>query len=489
MIKTRFAVSPTGFLHVGGLRSALFQYLFAKRQGGQIVLRIEDTDQTRFVEGATEDLIRSLAWAGITFDEGVMLEGDALVDKGDAGPYTQSQRLEIYQTHIKTLLEAGHAYYAFDTKEELDEMRNRQQLNKQPTRYERSTMRNQMTLGEEETKKLLEAGEPYVVRMNMPKEGSTSFTDMIRGEVEIQNNEIDDQVLIKADGFPTYHFAVVVDDHSMDITHVIRGEEWITSTPKHIQLYKMFGWDMPTFAHLPLLVNEKKAKLSKRHGDVAVGDFKKKGYLPEALVNFVAFLGWNPGDERELFTLSELEKEFSFDNASKSAAVFNREKLGWYNQQYIRKMDTSKLVELAIPYLDEAGYDVSDTKWLEGVVSLEKERMTVLSELAEAVRFVFEDISYESDLLVWKKSTPEDAKEKLEQVLEVLRGVEDWNKESLEEIIMPWIKDQGFGNGDVLWPLRTALSGQKNSPGPFEIAAVLGKEKTIQRVEHAISLL
>lgn len=490
MIKTRFAPSPTGLLHVGGLRTALFAYLFARKNNGVFALRLEDTDRTRFVEGAAKNLIDSLNWAGITIDEGVVdMDGEKPVYSGDCGPYMQSERLDIYKEHIQKLLDAGHAYYAFDTREELDEMRNRQQLNKQPTRYERNSMRNQFSLGVEETKKLLDSGVDKVVRLNMPKEGSTTFTDMIRGEVEIQNVEIDDQVLMKADGFPTYHLAVVVDDHLMKITHVIRGEEWISSTPKHIQLYKMFGWDAPTYAHLPLLVNEQKAKLSKRHGDVSVEDFKEKGYLPEALVNFVAFLGWNPGDDREMFSLEELEKEFSFEKVGNSASVFNREKLGWYNQQYIRKMSINDLTDMAFEHLEKAGFDVSNRTFTEGAVALEQERMTLFTELAESLKFLFTEIEYEPKLLVWKKSTAEDAKAKLQELKDVLEDIEDWRMQNVNDTVITWIKKNEYGVGDVLWPMRTALSGQKNSPGPFDIAAVLGKEKTLMRIQNALGKL
>lgn len=487
-IKTRFPPSPTGFLHVGGLRTALFCYLFAKKHGGTFVLRIEDTDRERLVEGAIENMINALIWAGIEIDEGVYLENGIVTQKGDCGPYVQSERLDLYKKYTQKLLDAGHAYYAFDTKEELTAMRERQQAAKQPTQYDRGAMRNQFTLSDEETKKLVEAGE-YVVRMKMPDEGVTTFDDMVRGTVEFQNKLLDDQILMKADGYPTYHLANVVDDHLMEITHVIRGEEWVSSTPKHVVLYGMFGWGVPVFAHLPLLVNEKKAKLSKRHGDVSVEDFKEKGYLKEALVNFVAFLGWNPGDERELFSIEELVKDFDLTKVAKSAAVFNREKLAWYNRQYMMHMDLVELTELARPFFLHQSIELGDID-LTAAVDLERGRVDTLSELPAALGFLFsKDLSHDSSLLVWKKSTAEDAKEKLGLLKELLNEVDDWSRESLENTIMPWIKEQGFGNGDVLWPLRVALSGQKNSPGPFDIASVLGKEKTLSRIDKAIQQL
>src|SRR3989339_2194355 len=287
-IKTRFAPSPTGFLHVGGLRTALYSYLFARKNNGVFMMRIEDTDQERFVEGGTENMIRSLKWAGLSIDEGVdMGEEGNVIQKGDKGPYIQSQRLDIYKKYVQELVEQGHAYYCFCSKERLEEVRKNQELNKMPTGYDGHCR----DLDVAEAQKRVMTGEKYVIRMKMPKTGTTVVDDMVRGKVEFKNELVDDQVLVKADGFPTYHLAVVVDDHLMEVTHVIRGEEWLPSTPKHIQLYKMFGWDLPQFGHLSMLINEQKQKLSKRHGDVSVEDFKQKGYLPEAMVNFIAFLG------------------------------------------------------------------------------------------------------------------------------------------------------------------------------------------------------
>ena len=305
MIKTRFAPSPTGFLHIGGLRSALFEYLFVKSKDGKFLLRIEDTDRERFVEGGIENFISSLHWAGIEIDEGVDLdESGNIIQKGDNGPYIQSERLEIYKEHINKLLDAEKVYYCFCTKERLSELRKRQELNKQPTGYDKHCR----DFTKEDVKKELANKTPYVIRLKIPLDGCTKFVDLVHDEICFENNLLEDQVLIKSDGYPTYHFAVVVDDHLMEITHIMRGQEWIPSTPKHVILYNYFGWESPKYIHLPLLVNEKKQKLSKRHGDVSVGDFKEKGYLPEAIVNFVAFLGWNPGDDREFFSLKQLEK-------------------------------------------------------------------------------------------------------------------------------------------------------------------------------------
>lgn len=493
MVKTRFAPSPTGFLHVGGLRTALFSYLFAKHHGGTFMLRIEDTDQERFVEGAIESLIQSLHWAGITLDEGVDSdEGGKVIQKGEHGPYIQSERLSIYKTHAEKLLQDGNAYYCFCTKERLDELRKRQELNKQVTGYD-GFCRN---ISLEEAQSRIEKGEMHVVRMKMPREGVTLCEDMIRGTVEFQNALVDDQVIVKSDGFPTYHLAAVVDDHDMEITHVIRGEEWLSSTPKHITLYRLFGWEPPQFAHLPLLVNVERQKLSKRHGDVAVEDFRAKGYLPEAMINFVAFLGWNPGDEREIFSLEELVQEFSLERASKSSAVFNEEKLVWYNKEYLKKMDIAELTEKALPFFLNSGVIASkediDLEALKKILLIERERVGTLQEIPGAVGYLFaQELQYEPELLIWKKDTREGSKEKLGMLLEKLGTISgsDWNKESLEKIILAWIEEKKLGVGDVLWPMRVALSGQKNSPGPFDIAGVLGKEKTLSRIETSATSL
>lgn len=494
-IKTRFAPSPTGMLHVGGLRTALFAYLLAKRHGGTFMLRIEDTDRERFVEGGIENIISCLKWSGIMIDEGVTMdEKGIVVQKGKLGPYIQSERLEIYQKYIAQLLERGNAYHCFCTKERLAEVREYQEKNKLPTGYDGKCR----DLSRAEADQRIAKGETFVIRMKMPKEGVTVIEDLVRGTVEFKNNLVDDQVLIKADGFPTYHFAVVVDDHTMEVTHVIRGEEWLPSTPKHIELYKMFGWEAPKFAHLSLLVNEQKQKLSKRHGDVSVEDYKEKGYLPEALINFVAFLGWNPGDEREIFSLPQLEAEFDFSKVSKAAAVFNVEKLNWYNKQYMMAMDTLELSKRVAPLLLNHGLiehiPDSNKAWEElvRIVELEKERATTLCDFSQALGFVFaNELVYEPELLIWKKSTAEETRKKLNLLLDYLVSKDEsrWGREELERDTLAWIAEQGLGVGDVLWPMRTALSGQKNSPGPFEIAAVLGKNRTVQRIQLGINRL
>lgn len=484
MIKTRFAPSPTGYLHVGGLRTALYSYLLAKKQGGKFLLRIEDTDRERFVEGSVANILKSLYWAGIAPDEGVIQDQNGqTINFGEDGPYTQSERLHIYKQYAEQLLHAGHAYYCFCTSERLDKLRADQQAKKMPIGYDGHCLSVDST----EARERVEGGERHVMRLKMVKDGETVFTDLIRGEVRFKNELVDDQVIIKSDGFPTYHLAVVVDDHLMGITHITRSEEWVSSVPKHIQLYKYFGWEVPAMAHLPWLLNNDKSKLSKRQGDVAVEDYIKKGYLPEALINFVAFLGWNPGTEKEIYSLKELIEDFSLEKVSKAGAVFNVEKLNWYNKQYIKNLSNTELIEKAKPWLEEAGID--NLPLLEKAISLERERITTLSELPAAIKFLFELSNYNSELLVWKKSSKEEIVRILPELVNFFTALDEdgWNKQSLEEKTKTWIAENGFSTGSVLWPMRVALSGQENSPGPFEIAEVLGKKETLNRLQSALN--
>lgn len=489
MFKTRFAPSPTGFLHVGGLRTALYAYLVARKNQGKFLLRIEDTDQERTVVGGVENILKSLAWAGIVVDEGVVEKDGKIIQVGDNGPYIQSERLEIYKKYVDELVVKDFAYPCFCSAERLTELRDYQQKNKLPTGYDGCCQK----LSKEEIAKKISTGEKYVIRMKMSEIGETKFVDEIRGEVVFKNELIDDQIILKSDGFPTYHLAVVVDDHLMEINYVIRGEEWLSSTPKHLQLYKYLGWEPPKFAHLPLILNPDKSKLSKRQGDVAVEDYRAKGYLPEALINFVAFLGWNPGDERELFTLDELIEDFTVEKVGRAGAVFNLEKLNWYNKEYLKKKDNKELVILTKQFFMIAGVDLEnkDDTWLVKAIALEKERATTLLELAENLRFVFTLPDYEGKILVWKKSDTTSAKKILNELKEFLEQIpeSDWMKDKMAEKIGEWIKEKNLTNGEVLWPLRVALSGQENSPGPFEIAEVLGKEESLRRVEKGIKKL
>lgn len=496
MFRTRFAPSPTGYLHVGGLRTALYSYLLAKQNNGQFLLRIEDTDRERFVADGTSNILKSLYWANVIPDEGVTLDNvsdpdDAvIIQSGGKGPYIQSERLEIYQKYVDELIEKGFAYYCFCTQERLDEVREKCMKDKKQPGYDGHCREVDLS----SAKARAAAGEKYTVRLKMPKDGETVFTDLIRGEVRIKNELVDDQVLLKSDGFPTYHLAVVVDDHLMEITHVVRGEEWISSTPKHLTLYKYFGWEPPKFAHLPLLLNSDHSKLSKRQGDVAVGDYIKKGYLPEALINFVAFLGWNPGTEQELFSLENLIKDFSLDKVGSSGSIFNLEKLDWYNREYLKKLTGEQLVNICLPWLqNESWFKADDFKnktndWWAQVFDLEKERVTTLAEIPEAVKFVFDSPDYDPEILAWKKSDLKSARQVLVELKPVLSEIEEnaWNKAGIESAVMNFISAKQYGNGDVLWPLRVSLSGQKNSPPPFDIAAVLSKEDLLKRLDKAI---
>ncbi len=494
MIKTRFAPSPTGYLHVGGLRTAMYSYLFAKQNGGNFVLRIEDTDRGRYVEDGIQNILKSLFWAGIIPNEGVqMKENGEVFQTGDCGgSYIQSERLPIYKKYVDELLEKGDAYYCFCTSERLEEVKQFQQLNKLPTGYDKHCREIPL----EEAKKRVDAGEKYVVRMKIPLEGDTVFNDEIRGEIRIKNELVDDQVIFKTDGYPTYHLAVVVDDHLMGITHIIRGDEWISSVPKHVNLYKMFGWEIPKMAHLPLLLNADKSKLSKRQGDVSVEDYRKKGYLPEAMINFVAFLGWNPGIEQEIYSLEELIKEFSLEKIGKSGSVFNLEKLDWYNSFYIRALQGEELLKRATPFILESKLMSEDEinfrkDWLIKALTLEKERVNTLVQLAESIGFLLKTPEYQKELLVWKKGSLEEVKSILPELKELLNNfsVQSYEAKNLQEKIGDWVTQKGYSNGSVLWPMRVALSGMEKSPPPFEIAEVLGKEETLKRLEQAITLL
>ncbi|MBI4435182.1 glutamate--tRNA ligase [Candidatus Uhrbacteria bacterium] len=484
-VKTRFPPSPTGFLHVGSLRTALYNYLFAKKHGGTFIVRVEDTDRERLVEGAVESLIRTLKTVGISYDEGPILVGDKLSEKGGNGPYTQSQRLPIYKEHAQKLVEQGSAYYCFCSKERLEELRNQQQIAKLQTKYDRHCLK----LDAQEISRRLAAGESHVIRLQIP-DGETTFQDEIRGSITISNSEIDDQVLMKADGFPTYHLAVVVDDHLMGVTHIIRGEEWISSVPKHVILYKAFRFPMPSFAHLPLILNPDKSKLSKRQGDVAVEDYLEKGYLPEALVNFVALLGFNPTGDREIYTIDELIEAFDLTKVNKSGAVFDRTKLDWMNGQYIRSIDSKRLFELAQPCFGDASTLPDEQK--KKILGVEKERLVTLKELEERAKMYLALPEYPATDLVWKKADAQDATLHLTNLLKLVESTEPAvfdRRELIEEAIKKYIGDNGYQNGNVLWPLRVALSGQTQSSGPFDLLWVLGAHEGIQRITIAIDKL
>ncbi|MEK7620117.1 MAG: glutamate--tRNA ligase [Patescibacteria group bacterium] len=481
-VKTRFPPSPTGFLHIGSLRTAFYNFLFAKKHDGTFLVRVEDTDRERLVEGAVESLIRTLETVGITYDEGPILVNGKLAEKGPNGPYTQSHRLEIYKEHAQMLALQGSAYYCFCSKERLEELRNQQTIAKLQTKYDRHCLK----LDKEEISRRLAARESYVIRLLIP-DGETTFHDEIRGNITISNSEIDDQVLMKADGFPTYHLAVVVDDHLMGVTHIIRGEEWISSVPKHVILYKAFGFPMPLFAHLPLILNADKSKLSKRQGDVAVEDYLAKGYLPEALVNFVALLGFNPTGDREIYTVQELIDAFDLSRVNKSGAVFDRTKLDWMNGQYIRSIDSSRLFELVKPFWGTAS-GLEDTQ-KEKILAVEKERLTTLGELAQRAQMYLELPDYTAETLVWKKADAQDALMHLKNLETLMGSIDLSSRELIEGAIKKYIGDNGYQNGNVLWPMRVALSGQAQSAGPFDLLWVLGKEEGLTRIHTAITKL
>ncbi len=488
-VRTRYAPSPTGYLHIGGLRTALYSYLFAKQNKGTFFLRIEDTDQTREVKGAVENLIKSLNLTGIKPDEGVIIKKEGKIGEiGRFGPYIQSQRLDIYRKYAQKLIDLDKAYYCFCSSERLNTLRQAQEAAKKPTRYDGLCR----SLSPQEIKNKLNRGDKYVIRMkvNPEEDGIIEFEDLVRGKISIHSKEIDDQILIKTDGFPTYHLAHVVDDHLMQTTHIVRGEEWLPSTPKHILLFKFFGWQPPIYGHLSLILNPDRSKLSKRQGDVAVEDYLAKGYLPEALVNYVALLGWNPGTEQEIFSMKELIKEFSFDKIHKAGAIFDIKKLDWMNSEYIKKLSASKFKELALPYLQKKFVDKLSDIDIDKIMNLEQQRINRLDKIGEGLEFIFiDEINYDKKLLAWKKSTLEQAKECLKIVLSVLEKCNNWSKENLEKIILELIKTKKLSNGDVLWPLRVALTGQEKSPTPFEIAEILGKEKSLKRIKKAISII
>jgi glutamyl-tRNA synthetase len=472
-IRVRFAPSPTGYLHVGGLRTALYNYLFAKHNGGKFILRIEDTDQSRMVEGALENLIRTLKWAGLDYDEGPDREGNC-------GPYIQSQRLPIYREHALDLIKKGNAYYCFCTPERLDEVRKKQTELKQSFSYDRHCREIPL----EETERRIATGEKYVVRMKVPLTGEITFEDAIRGKVTITYKVLDDQVILKSDGFPTYHLAVVVDDHLMGITHVIRGEEWLPSAPKHLLLYRFFGWEAPVFAHLPLLLNPDKSKLSKRQGDVAVEDYRSKGYLKEAIVNFVAFLGWNPGDEREVFTLDQLIHDFSLERVGKAGAVFNVEKLNWLNQQHIRLLSDETLAEMFRPMLEARGIRISDEAYFLRVIGLLKEKLTFPQDFGEYSIYFFEEPkTYEEEGIrkYWEPETPE----RLARLSEIFTDAEDFSHTTIETVIKQLADELQIKTSKLIHPARLAVSGKQVGPGLYELMSVLGKETVVRRLQTA----
>ena len=477
-------------LHVGGLRTALFNYLLAKQAGGAFILRVEDTDQERSVEGAVENILETLQWAGLNPDEGVTPEGE----KGDKGPYVQSKRLDLYKEYAQKLLSSGHAYYAFDTTEDLDRMREEEQKAGNPApKYDlsvRMRMSNSLTMGEEDTAAKILAGNPYVIRLKIPENQTITANDEIRGKVEFKSHTVDDAVLLKSDGFPTYHLANVVDDHLMEIDLVLRGEEWLPSLPKHLLLYEAFGWGAPKFAHVPLLLNPGGGKLSKRQGDVSASDFIEKGYLPEAMINFLALLGWNPGSTDELFSLEELIEKFSLERVQKGGAVFDTEKLDWLQGQWMRRMPIEEFADRILTIVKEKYPDASGDTDFSTKAALIQERITFFHEAPEMLSFFYEDPKFDMDLIANKKQkvTPEMVPEVLPLIIGSLDGIQEWNAETLKDTLFALAEEKGYKNGQLLWPLRAILTGLPYSPGAFEVAKVLGKEETINRLKKAQEL-
>jgi len=478
-VRVRFAPSPTGYLHVGGLRTALYNFLFARKNRGVFVLRIEDTDRARYVEGAVENLIQTLHWAGLEYDEGP-------ARGGPAGPYIQSERLALYREHVDTLLKSGKAYHAFDTPEELAEMRKSQENSGVPQKQ----FRRWLSLSPSEVERKLREGAQAVVRMKVPDGETVTLEDVIRGRVEFASDLIDDQVLLKSDGYPTYHLANVVDDHLMGISHVIRGEEWLPSTPKHVLLYRYFGWEVPVFAHLPLLLNPDKSKLSKRQGDVAVEEYRAKGYLPEALVNFVALLGWNPGTEQEIFSLAELVEQFSLERVGKAGAVFNIEKLNSINSIHLRSRTDGETLKLGMvkAALGQKGWSGATDEYLLSVIGLMKERVERVEDFATDAAYFFADPEvYEEQARAksWKPATAAH----LRAVRAKLAGLGSFDHSAVEGAVRKTAEELAIGASHIIHPLRLALTGVSKGPGLFELMAVLGKETTLRRIEKACDRL
>ena len=478
-VRTRFAPSPTGYLHLGGLRTALYTYLFAKKNGGKFILRIEDTDQEREVPGAVELIYKSLREAGLEYDEGPDVGGDY-------GPYIQTQRRGIYLPYAMQLVESGAAYPCFCTKEELQARRDAATARGEQWKYDKHCL----NIPKEEALRRMQSGEPYVIRQNIPLTGTASFDDALYGHVEAPCDTLDDNVLIKADGLPTYNFANVIDDHLMGITHVMRGTEYLSSAPKYNLLYEAFGWQPPVYIHLSPVMKDATRKLSKRYGDPSFEDLLAQGYVRDAIINFIALLGWSPGDEREFFTLDELVQAFDLKGLSKAPAIFNTEKLVWFNHEYITRMPFEEYLAMVTPWFDRvlAGKGIDYRRLAE----LMHTRTEVFDRVPDMVRFLAELPEYGVELYTHKKmkSNPQVAMQSLQLCRPVLEAVSDWTEQNIHDALMAAIAQAGMKNGAVLWPLRMAISGQANSPGgAIEIAWLLGKEETLRRMDDGMARL
>ena len=479
-VRCRFAPSPTGKMHVGNLRSALYEFLIAKHAGGDFVFRIEDTDRERYVEGATEIIYNTLEKTGLVYDEGPDK------DKG-YGPYVQSERVKagIYMKYAKELVDKGEAYYCFCDKERLASLKSEVVEGKEITVYDKHCL----GLSKEEVEEKLASGIPYVIRQNNPTEGTTSFHDELYGDISVDNSELDDMILIKSDGYPTYNFANVVDDHLMEITHVVCGNEYLSSTPKYNRLYEAFGWEIPVYVHLPLITDEEHKKLSKRSGHSSFEDIVEQGILPEAIINFVALLGWSPEDNREIFTLDELIADFDYTRINKSPSVFDMNKLRWMNGEYIKAMDFDRFYDMALPYIKNVIHKDLDLKKIAEMV---KTRIEVFPDIENLIGF-FETLpEYDTAMYAHKKmkTTQESAIEVLKEVLPMLEAQEDYTNDALYQLLLSYVEKKGVKNGYVMWPIRTAVSGLQMTPaGATEIMEVLGKEETLIRIRKGIELL
>ena len=478
--RTRFAPSPTGYLHIGSLRTALYCYLWAKKENGQYILRIEDTDQNRYVEGSVENLIRSLEQCSLIHDEGPTLKDDTVVEIGEYGPYFQSNRLSIYQKYVKQLIDEGKAYYCFCTKDRLDALREEQTNNKQTPKYDSHCSH----LTEEEIKANLEAKVPYVIRMKLPKDREVVFDDAVRGRVSINTNDIDEQVLIKADGFPTYHFAVVVDDHLMNITHVIRGEEWLVSTPKHILLFEALGWEAPKFVHLPTVLNPNKKKLSKRDGSAAVGDFIELGYLPNALINYITLLGWSAPDDKEIFTLDEIAQEFDLSRINKSGAVFDVEKLNWVNSQYIKQLSTEELAQKIKPFLlaDELITENEEVKLLY-IAECIKDRIHFLKQASQEVVEITKDRVISDSDDVKEVLAFETNAELYSSLIELVEKEDCLTPENINAIFKVIQKEKKIKGKNLFMGTRVAITGEVHGADIKYTMAILGKDEVLSRLK------
>ncbi len=478
-VRSRYAPSPTGKMHVGNLRTALYEFLIAKHAGGDFILRIEDTDQGRFVEGSVDIIYRTLAQAGIIHDEGPDK------DKG-YGPYVQSERVKsgLYMKYAKQLVEQGDAYYCFCTKERLASLTT-EAGGETITHYDKHCL----SLSKEEVEAKLAAGEPFVIRQNIPREGTTTFTDANYGDITIENSELDDQILIKSDGFPTYNFANVIDDHLMEISHVVRGNEYISSTPKYTRLYQAFGWKEPVYVHLPLITNEEHQKLSKRSGHSSFEDLIEQGFVPEAIVNFVALLGWSGPDNREIFSLDELIREFDYTHINKAPSVFDMVKLRWMNGEYLKAMDDDKYFELALPYVKKA---VTKDYDLKAIAALVKTRIETLCDIPDMIDFFEALPEYDVEMYTHKKmkTNTENSLAALEELLPRLEALGSFDVDSLSELTASYVAEKEIKNGQALWPLRTAVSGKQTTPGgAYEIMTIIGKDESLARIRKGIEKL